>query len=83
MTTTGLAPRLAAHRILSDVARGRPFDWALDRAVGSLGEDDRRLAHEMAAGVLRHRVRLDTLLAPLIPRGLDRVQAALRDVLGL
>ena len=83
MNTPGLAPRLAAHRILSDVARGRPFDWALDRAVGTLGEDDRRLAHEMAAGVLRHRVRLDTLLAPLIPRGLDSVQAALRDVLRL
>lgn len=83
MTTTGLAPRLAAHRILSDVARGRPFDWALDRAVAALGEDDRRLAHEMAAGVLRHRVRLDSLLAPLIPRGLDSVQAALRDVLRL
>jgi len=78
-----MAPRLAAHRILSDVARGRPFDWALDRAVGGLGEDDRRLAHEMAAGVLRHRVRLDTLLSPWIPRGLDSVQAALRDVLRL
>lgn len=78
-----MAPRLAAHRILSDVARGKTFDWALDRAVGGLTEDDRRLAHEMAAGVLRHRVRLDTLLSPWIPRGLDSVQAALRDVLRL
>jgi len=79
--TPGLAPRLAAHRILSDVARGRPFDRALDRAVAALEEDDRRLAHEMAAGVLRHRLRLDTLLAPHIPRGIGEVQPALRDVL--
>lgn len=83
MSTPGLAPRLAAHRILSDVARGRPFDHALDRAFALLGEDDRRLAHELAAGVLRHRLRLDTLLAPHIPRGIDGVQAALRDVLRL
>lgn len=83
MTLPGLAPRLAAHRILSDVARGRPFDRALDRAVAPLDDDDRRLAHEMAAGVLRQRLRLDTLLAPHIPRGLDSVQPALRDVLRL
>lgn len=83
MNTPGLAPRLAAHRILSDVARGRTFDWALDRAVADLEADDRRLAHELAAGVLRHRIRLDALLAPWIPRGLDSVQAALRDVLRL
>lgn len=83
MSAQGLASRLAAHRILSDVARGRTFDRALDRAVAPLDEDDRRLAHEMAAGVLRQRIRLDTLMAPWIPRGVDSVQAALRDVLRL
>lgn len=83
MSAPGLAPRRAAHRILSDVARGRPFDHALDRALAPLAGDDRRLAHELAAGVLRHRLRLDTLLAPHIPRGLDSVQPPLRDILRL
>lgn len=83
MSPAGLAPRLAAHRILSDVARGRPFDHALARAVAGLADDDRRLAHELAAGVLRHRLHLDALLAPHIPRGLDSVRPLLRDVLRL
>lgn len=83
MRSPGLAPRLAAHRILGDVARGRPFDHALDRALAPLDEDDRRLAHELSAGVLRHRLRLDTLLAPHVTRGLDSVQPVLRDVLRL
>lgn len=83
MSAAGLAPRLAAHRILSDVARGRPFERALERGIDPLPPDDRRLAHELAAGVLRQRHRLDSLLAPWIPRGLDSVQPALRDVLRL
>lgn len=83
MTAPGLAPRLAAHRILSDVARGRPFDRALDRAVAGLDDDDRRLAHELAAGVLRQRNHLDGLLAPHVHRGLAGVHPPLRDVLRL
>jgi 16S rRNA (cytosine967-C5)-methyltransferase len=78
-----LAARRAALRILTDVRAGRPFDAALDRAVGSLAEADRRLAHEMAAGVLRQQTALDSRLGPLVSRGLDSVPGGLRDVLRL
>ncbi len=79
----GLASRRAALRILTDVRSGRPFDAALDGAVGNLAEADRRLAHEMAAGVLRQQTVLDGRLGPLVSRGLDSVPAGLCDVLRL
>jgi 16S rRNA (cytosine967-C5)-methyltransferase len=65
------------------VRQGRPFDLALERALDRLGEADRRLAHEMAAGVLRRQTALDSRLTPLVSRGLDRVAPELLDVLRL
>jgi len=79
----GLEPRRAALRILGQVREGRPFDAALDRAVGRLRDDDRRLAHELAAGVLRRQRELDHLLSPHIERGWNAVKAPLQDVLRL
>ncbi len=79
----GLAARQAALSILTDVRGGRPFDAALDRAVQSLGEADRRLAHEMAAGVLRGQSALDNRLGSLVPRGWASVAPELREVLRL
>jgi 16S rRNA (cytosine967-C5)-methyltransferase len=79
----GLAPRRAALAVLADVRQGRPFDQALDRALGPLHEADRRLAHELAAGVLRRQQTLDDRLAPLIPRGWDQVPRPLQDLLRL
>jgi 16S rRNA (cytosine967-C5)-methyltransferase len=79
----GIPPRRAALRILSEVRSGRPFEAALDRGVGKLREPDRRLAHELAAGVLRQRSVLDERLAPLVPRGWARVHADLQDILRL
>jgi 16S rRNA (cytosine967-C5)-methyltransferase len=70
-------------RILGDVREGRPFDAALDRAVRSLDGADRRLAHEIAAGVLRRQAELDGRLGALVPRGWDSVVPALREVLRL
>lgn len=61
--------------------RGAPFEMALERGLGTLPEIDRRLAHELAAGVLRHEAQLDAVLDPLIPRGLATVNAKVRDVL--
>ena len=55
----GLAPRRAALAVLADVRQGRPFEQALDRALEPLPEADRRLAHELAAGVLRRQQTLD------------------------
>ena len=48
-----------------------------------LAEPDRRLAHELAAGVLRSQTALDARLAPLVPRGWASVAPELQDVLRL
>jgi len=79
----GLAARRAALIVLGQVRDGRRFDAALDRAVKGLTPPDRRLAHEMAAGVLRRQRALDARLAPLVPRGWNKVAAGLKDVLRL
>jgi 16S rRNA (cytosine967-C5)-methyltransferase len=83
MVAFGLDSRRAALRVLAQVRQGRPFEAALDRALTGLSEPDRRLAHEMAAGVLRRRSALDARLAPLVPRGWNKVAPALQDVLRL
>src|SRR4051794_786541 len=79
----GLAPGRAALAVLADVRQGRPFEQALDRALEPLPDADRRLAHELAAGVLRRQQVLDDRLAPLVPRGWDRVPRPLQDLLRL
>lgn len=79
----GLHTRRAALRVLAEVREGRPFDSALDRALQGLSEPDRRLAHELAAGILRCRTDLDARLAPLAQHGWKRVSPSLQDVLRL
>lgn len=81
--SAGLEPRLAAYRVLRGVQSGQPFDQALGPALGDLGELDRRLAHELAAGVLRQRGDLDARLQPLVHRGWSSVTPELRDILRL
>lgn len=79
----GIGARRAALTILAQVRAGRPFETALSRGLGALAEPDRRLAHELAAGVLRQRSLLDERLAPLISRGWNSVAAELQDILRL
>ena len=79
----GLAPRTAAWRVLHDLRRGVRFDQALNRALGGLSENDRSLAHELAAGVLRHRTALDQALTPQLTGGTARVRDDLLDILRL
>jgi 16S rRNA (cytosine967-C5)-methyltransferase len=79
----GLAPRRAALNVLTQVRAGRPLDAALDGALGKLEEADRRLAHEMAAGVLRRRQALDARLAALVTRDWAQVPPRLQDLLRL
>ena len=81
--TRGLAPRRAALNVLAQVREGRPLDAALDGALRSLDEADRRLAHEMAAGVLRRQSALDARLAPLVTRDWAKVPSRLQDLLRL
>lgn len=80
---TGIESRGAALKILGEVRAGKPFDSALERGLGTLAEPDRRLAHELAAGVLRQRSVLDERLAPLVPRGWASVAPELQDILRL
>ena len=81
--TRGLAPRRAALHVLAQVRAGRPLDAALDGALKSLDQADRRLAHEMAAGVLRRQSALDAQLAPLVTREWAKVPPRLQDLLRL
>ncbi|HEY5939400.1 MAG TPA: 16S rRNA (cytosine(967)-C(5))-methyltransferase RsmB [Gemmatimonadales bacterium] len=75
--------RKAALSILEQVRSGKAFDVALDSSVGRLAEPDRRLAHELAAGVLRQRSVLDSHLAPLVRHGWSSVAPELQDILRL
>jgi 16S rRNA (cytosine967-C5)-methyltransferase len=79
----GLASRRAALNVLTQVRSGRPLDAALDGALQKLDEDDRRLAHEMAAGVLRRQQALDARLAALVTRDWSKVPPRLQDLLRL
>src|SRR3954449_10646476 len=80
---SGIESRRAALRVLDQVRQGKPLDLALERGIGELPDADRRLAHELAAGVLRQRSVLDQQLGPLVPRGWASVAPRLQDVLRL
>jgi 16S rRNA (cytosine967-C5)-methyltransferase len=60
-----------------------PFDAALTAAIPRLPDADRRLAHELAAGILRRQYALDDRLAPLTRLGWETVSEPLRDLLRL
>jgi 16S rRNA (cytosine967-C5)-methyltransferase len=79
----GLAPRRAALNALTQVRSGRPLDAVLDGALKRLDEDDRRLAHEIVAGVLRRQQALDARLAALVTREWSKVPSRLQDLLRL
>ena len=79
----GLAPRSAAWRVLHDLRHGVPLDRALQRALSGLGNADRALAHEIAAGVLRQRNPLDSALTPFLSGGTAKVRDDVLDILRL
>lgn len=79
----GLAPRSAAWRVLHDLRHGVPLDRALQRALSGLGDADRALAHEIAAGVLRQRDPLDAALVPHLAGGTTKVRDDVLDILRL
>jgi 16S rRNA (cytosine967-C5)-methyltransferase len=81
--SAGIQSRQAALTILRQVREGKPFEAALDQVADKLPDADRRLAHELAAGVLRQRSSLDRQLMPLIPRGWSSVTGDLQDILRL
>jgi len=75
------AARKTAFHILEACRKGRIFEQSYEDAARSLDERDRRLAHEIAAGVLRRQRALDALLAPLVSREWSSVPARLQDIL--
>jgi len=77
----GTAAREAAMAILSSARSGRAFEAAQAAAVQGLSDPDRRLTHEIAAGVLRHQTELDALLKPHIRGDWDRTTEDVKDVL--
>ncbi len=62
---------------------GVPFDSALERELRPLHDADRRLAHALAAGILRQSAVMDTVLSPFIARGIASVAPVTLDVLRL
>jgi len=80
---SGYAARRAALEVLRGTRRHEPFDAALTGAAGGLEEADRRLVHELSAGVLRQRAELDGLLAPCVTGDWHRVKEDMRDILRL
>ncbi|MGH7645435.1 MAG: transcription antitermination factor NusB, partial [Gemmatimonadales bacterium] len=71
------AARRAALDILRVVRAGAHFAAARDQAVAGLPDRDRRLAHELSAGVLRGQRALDREL------NIDRADPRLHDILRL
>ncbi len=81
VSPAGLPARRAAMDVLLAVRKGEPFEGALARALTPLPDADRRLAHELSAGVLRRQTDLDARLIPLVRHGWGNVEPALREVL--
>jgi len=77
----GFAARRATLEVLRGVRGHEAFEAALTRAVAHLEEADRRLVHEVSAGVLRQRAELDRLLVPCVTGDWHRVKEDVRDVL--
>ena len=77
----GTAARGAALEILRRVRAGQLFATARETAVRDLKTSDRRLAHEIAAGVLRRRTTLDRQLKPLVSGSWRQTSPDLKDLL--
>jgi 16S rRNA (cytosine967-C5)-methyltransferase len=67
--------------VLRAVRDGQPFEAGLDQAVPGLPDPDRRLAHEIAAGVLKARDELDQVLSPRVTGGWRHVADDMKDIL--
>ena len=77
----GSDARDAAFQTLTLVGGGRQFEAALDEAAAGLDDTDRRLAYEIAAGVLRSRTELDSRLAALVSGSWERTPDETKDLL--
>ena len=79
-------PRRLAVEIISAALSGRAFAQdEIDAALrsGALSEPDQRLLARMTYGVIRRRLTLDTVIAALSSRPLDKMDPAIRHILRL
>ena len=83
MAAKGAAVRLAALDVLRRVRDGARFEQALEPATRALTDPDRRLVHEVTAGILRGRTALDRALTPLVSQPWDALQPDVQDLLRL
>lgn len=75
--------RIAAAGMLADLRTGQLLDASFERRTASLDARDRRWVQELVWGVLRHRERLDAMLASRIRGGLGVLDDGVLDVLRL
>jgi 16S rRNA (cytosine967-C5)-methyltransferase len=78
--------RRLALEVLERVSRGKGgtlADALAAREADGLPERERAFLHELVLGTLRRRGWLDHALAPLVPRGLERVTPAVLEALRL
>jgi len=81
---TAITPsRSAAAGILGDVRAGHMLDQSFERRTPTLDARDRRWVQELVWGVLRHRERLDAILATRIRGGLSVLDDGVLDILRL
>jgi len=74
-------PRSAAYDILESISRGHSMERALEGALDALSPRDRRLAHEIAAGTLRHRRILDLTINQALTQPVKHLPPKVRNVL--
>ena len=80
----GLSGRDAAFAVLTDLSHGRThITDRLDRHFGSAGPDPggRRMATELACGVIRRRLTLDTVLNRFVSRPRAKLEPGLQTLL--
>jgi len=77
----GAIARRAALEILRRLRAGATFELALTTATREIEDHDRRLAHEISAGVLRSRSDLDTRLCELVSGKWEKTAPDLQDLL--
>jgi 16S rRNA (cytosine967-C5)-methyltransferase len=73
--------RLAAVRVLLDVAAGRRADSSLDKRARDLSPADRALCQEIAFGTLRRKAVLDHRLDSLLKKGLGSLPLTVQAIL--
>jgi 16S rRNA (cytosine967-C5)-methyltransferase len=81
----GEAPRRVAFRVLRRITEGAYVNLTLDGESqrAQLSPPDRRLATALVYGVLKGRARLDHALAAHAPRGIDKLDDTMLDLLRL